>query len=80
MILWCCYVRGTGDFHAAPDLITALTWADQCTEVDRDMTANNFTPYLDAVPWPWPHSDEAHARDLPRSVEYFSVPMGKVAA
>lgn len=80
-ILWCCHVRGPDDVHAAPDYATALAWADMLTEMDRAATHDgngvfgNLTPFMNAVPAPWPWSAEAHAADLPKSIAYFSPPV-----
>lgn len=63
-ILWCCHIRGPDDVHAAPDYETALKWADMVNAYGDCLPG--------AVPAIWPWSDEAHAEDLPKSIEYFS--------
>lgn len=81
-ILWCCHVRGPDDVYAAPDYITALAWSDAINELNwtarSGICAKNPNSFEDcllkAVPAPWPHSPEAHAEDLPRSVMGFSDP------
>lgn len=84
-ILWCCHVRGPDDVYAAPDYETALAWSDilnemnwRCEKYPKPGAFENPRNYADclvkAVPAPWPHSAEAHARDMPKSIEGFRLP------
>lgn len=80
--LWCCHVRGPDDVYAAPDYETALLWSDVLNETNwRKSSKLNIpdpTSYEDclvkAVPAPWPHSAESHAKDLPKSMAGFAMP------
>lgn len=80
--LWCCHVRGPDDVYAAPDYMTALAWSDALNEINwrgaSDLKIENPKSFEDclikAVPAPWPHTAEAHATNLPRSIADFSDP------
>jgi hypothetical protein len=78
-ILWCCHVRGPDDVHAAPDYETALKWADLTNALNWRGKGGETAPppsydecLLKAVPAPWPYSAEAHAADMPKSIEGFA--------
>lgn len=84
-ILWCCHVRGPDDVYAAPDYDTALAWSDLLNEMNwrsdtypKPARFENPKSYQDclvkAVPALWPHSAEAHAEDLPKSIAGFALP------
>jgi hypothetical protein len=82
-ILWCCHVRGPDDVYAAPDYETALMWSDVLNETNWKASSGlsvedpkSFEDCLiKAVPAPWPHSAEAHAEDLPKSIAGFACPV-----
>lgn len=81
-LLWCCHVRGPDDIYAAPDYVTALAWSDAMNEINwkanSRLNIGDPTSFQDclikAVPAPWPHSPEAHAKNLPESIRGFSDP------
>jgi hypothetical protein len=82
-ILWCCHVRGPDDVYAAPDYETALMWSDVLNETNwkarSGLSVEDPKSFEDclikAVPAPWPHSAEAHAEDLPKSIAGFACPV-----
>jgi hypothetical protein len=82
-VLWCCHARGPDDVYAAPDYATALAWSDALNEVNWSKSSKLNIPdpaswdecLVRAAPAPWPYSQEAHAENLPKSVEGFSSPL-----
>ena len=80
-VLWCCHVRGPDDVHAAPDYETALKWADMTNAINWRGIGGKIDPpasyddcLLKAVPAPWPWSAEAHAENMPKSINDFAIP------
>lgn len=91
-ILWCCHVRGPDEVYAAPDYETALAWSDTLNELNwrvdqvrypKPTSFKNPESYGDclikAVPAIWPHSADAHAEDLPKSIAGFADPVRPVS-
>jgi hypothetical protein len=84
-LLWCCHARGPDDVYAAPDYITALAWSDALNEINWRKSsklelkdpASWDECLIKAAPALWPHGPEAHAENLPKSLEGFSSPLSR---
>lgn len=72
-MLWCCHVRGPDDVMACDDKAHAERVAAALIKQFKPMSDQTDVMF-DPVAAPWPHSTEAHARDLAKpSVDYAAV-------
>lgn len=69
--LWCLYISGMDEVHAAPDRATAQLWAVQYTVMMHELkpVPHPYDPVMNFAVQEWPWSPERHSIDLPGSVK-----------
>lgn len=70
-LLWMMHVRGPDDIYPAPDYETAVSWCDYVNDLLAKAAPDVMTK---AVPAIWTGTPEAHAADLPKAIEGWTLP------